>query len=252
MARTRAPCTSQNTPRMQCLLRQARRVGGDHKRRTLYCSTAALAGDSGLTSAELLAAELLAAEVQYRALALCPRTEPDRARVRVRGDHKRAYARMTLARYAPRVAFAVPPFALSNHLRGSSMATATTRRCGSCASRHTCTLAGAVAFRREVPSVPPAKTVFKRKLPSGLVAFSSPAGRSFFMQAPAARSRRPHLGPRRSPASHRCPAPCAGDAEQRDGAILPAVRAVHHAGGADVLRAGHADDVHERARRRPA
>ena len=85
MARTRAPCTSQNTPRMHCLLRQARRVGGDHKRKTLCCSTAVLVGDSGLTSAELLAAE-----VQYRALALCPRTEPDRARVRVRGEPQKS------------------------------------------------------------------------------------------------------------------------------------------------------------------
>ena len=71
------------------------------------------------------------------------------------------------------------------------MAMASGRRCGSCASRHTCTLAGAVAFRRDVPSVPPAKTVFKRELPSDLVAFSSTAGRSFFMQAPASRSHRP-------------------------------------------------------------
>ena len=98
-------------------------------------------------------------------------------------------------------------FALPQHLLASSMATATARRCGSCASRHTCTLASAVAYRREVPSVPPAKTVFKRKLPSGLVPFSSPAGRSFFMQAPAARSRLLCLAPRRSPASHRLPPP---------------------------------------------
>ena len=102
---------------------------------------------------------------------------------------------------------AVPNFARPQHLRASSMAAATARRCGSCASRHTCTLASAVAYRREVPSVPPAKTVFKRKLPSGLVPFSSPAGRSFFMQAPAARSRLPCLAPRRSPASHRLPPP---------------------------------------------
>ena len=67
-------------------------------------------------------------------------------------------------------------------------------------------------------------------------------------QPPALPSAAPFSGLSPPPASP----PCAGDAEQRDGAILPAVGAVHYTGGADVLRAGHADDVHERARRRPA
>ena len=72
-----------------------------------------------------------------------------------------------------------------------SMAVAAGRRCGSCASRQTCTLAGAMVSKRAVPPVTPAKTVFKRDLPSDLVAFSSRAGRSLFMQAPAPRIRRP-------------------------------------------------------------
>ena len=181
MARTRAPWTSQNAPRMHLQSQRARPVGGDEfEGENVQSRTQRdIAGQSArVASAVTWLSEVREKEVQLRWRVIPSRGHPCGAK-----------------------------FALPQHLLASSMAAATARRCGSCASRHTCTLASAVAYRREVPSVPPAKTVFKRKLPSGLVPFSSPAGRSFFMQAPAARSRLPCLVPRRSPASHRLPPP---------------------------------------------